>query len=157
MGKSHSNSERDPAPARRARQPPDQPSWDRGSSSRRETSLRPSVLGFEGIVLARRLDRHLRGGAEEHADRGTAPDPGCSGISWQEKEGLRLVMGVQAIYTAEDLASALAEIENLRRKAEPGPPKGDRIVVLSELIRRYERKHLPAPAPSKVIFNRETK
>lgn len=59
-------------------------------------------------------------------------------------------MNVRAIRTPEDHAWALAQIESLWDKAEPGTSEGDRFEVLSTLIDAYEREHFPIPAPDPV-------
>jgi len=56
-------------------------------------------------------------------------------------------MDVRAIRTAADHAWALAQIERLWDRAEPGTADGDRFEVLSTLIDAYERTHLPVPPP----------
>ena len=55
-----------------------------------------------------------------------------------------------SIRSAEDYAQALAEIEFLWGKAEPGTPEGDRFEILSGLIDAYEREHFPIPAEPKI-------
>jgi len=59
-------------------------------------------------------------------------------------------MNVRAIHTTDDHDWALAEIESLWNKAEPGTPEGDRFEVLSILIDTYEREHFPVPLPDPV-------
>ena len=59
-------------------------------------------------------------------------------------------MEVRPIRTEADHAWALAEVEHLWQKAEPGTPEGDRFEVLSTLIDVYEREHFPLPPPDPI-------
>ena len=59
-------------------------------------------------------------------------------------------MDIRPIRTEADYREALAMIDSLWEKAEPGTPEGDKCDVLITLVQVYEREHYPIPPPDPV-------
>ena len=49
--------------------------------------------------------------------------------------------------TEEDYREALARVDELWDRAEPGTPEGDEVDATITLIQAYEREHYPVPPP----------
>jgi HTH-type transcriptional regulator/antitoxin HigA len=56
-------------------------------------------------------------------------------------------MDIRPIRTETDYREALAMVDSLWEKVQPGTPDGDKFDVLITLIQAYEREHYPIPPP----------
>lgn len=59
-------------------------------------------------------------------------------------------MNIKPIHSQEDLATALARLEQLWG-AEVGSPEGDELEILALLIEKYEDEHYPMLPSAQVV------
>jgi len=59
-------------------------------------------------------------------------------------------MNIKPIHNQEDLATALARLEQLWG-AEAGSPEGDELEILALLIEKYEDEHYPMLPSTQVV------
>lgn len=59
-------------------------------------------------------------------------------------------MNIKPIHSQEDLATALARLEQLWG-AEGGSPEGDELEILAMLIEKYEDEHYPMQPSVQVV------